>query len=313
MRRALAKTPQGNEYLKDLHRFLGSYGHRSPKYDLIYPSWGDDPDLVLGLVSSYMTSDVSQNPLLAEKRAITDRKKATALVYRGMRKGIWGRVFPVNRIMFKKLLFLSQKYMELRENQQFYIGQGYPLGRKVVMELGNRFVKQGILEDRMDVFFLNVDEIRDIVYGKEQKGIKGKIKERKNNFEAFKKIEPPAIITKDGERNWETKEVLSGIGGSPGMVSGRVKVISNIHEFGKFQEGDILVAPTTNPSWTPLFMMAKAVVTEVGGILSHGAVVAREYQIPCVLGVRGATSVLADGDLITVDGAKGVIYKKGEK
>jgi pyruvate,water dikinase len=310
MRKALNQTSEGKKYLAEFHKFLAAYGHRSPKYDLIYPSWGDDPDLVLKLVSSYLTSDVSQNPLLAEKRAIADRKKATALVYKGMRKGFFGRVFPVNRIMFKKLLFLSQKYMELRENQQFYIGQGYPIARKVVLELGNRFVKQGILEDQMDVFFLNADEIRDIVNGKDSREIKDKIESRRTDFEAFKKIEPPAIITKEGERNWEIKEVLSGIGGSPGMVSGRVKVISNIHEFGKFQEGDILVAPTTNPSWTPLFMMAKAVVTEVGGMLSHGAVVAREYQIPCVLGVRGATSVLKDGELITVDGAKGVIYTK---
>jgi pyruvate,water dikinase len=313
MRKSLDKTPEGKAYLKEFHRFLGAYGHRSPKYDLIYPSWGDDPDLVMELVSSYLSSDVSHNPKNMERRGIEDRKKATALVYKGMRKGITGHVFPVNRIVFGKLLFLSQKYMELRENQQFYIGQGYPIARRIVLELGRRFVQSGVLSDPMDVFFLNVDEIRDMVNGKKVKELEMKLKRRKRDFEAFKKIEPPAIITKDGERNWDTKEVLSGIGGSPGMVSGRVKVMTSLKELGKFQEGEILVAPTTNPSWTPLFMMAKAVVTEVGGMLSHGAVVAREYQIPCVLGVRGATEILKDGDLVTVDGTKGVVYKKGNK
>jgi pyruvate,water dikinase len=310
MAHELNVTKEGREYLKDFQDFLKIYGHRSPKYDLIYPSWGDDPDLVLELVLSYLNSDSPHKPKDMEIRGIKDRKRATALVLNNLNSRFIDKLIPVKRMVFLKLLSLAQKYMELRENQQFYIGQGYPIARRTVLEIGSRFGKVGIISEPSDVFFLKMDEIRDIVYKKEVKDIDKKIVKRKSDFEAFKNIEPPAIITKDGPREWATKNILKGIGGSPGMASGKVRIISDISEFCRFKEGEILVSPTTNPSWTPLFIMASAVVTEVGGMLSHGAVVAREYQIPAVLGLKNATKILKDGQQITVDGAKGIIYTK---
>jgi pyruvate,water dikinase len=308
----LNKTQEGKEFLDKFHNFLMIYGHRSPKYDLIFPSWGDDPDMVLKLISTYINSHASSNPVILEKKGIADREAATTLVLKNLNARIVDRIFPVKRILFLKLLSLAQRYMELRENQQFYIGQGYPIGRNIVLELGSRFYEDDVLKDPNDIFFLKIGEVREIIDGKKDMDLMAKVKKRRADFDRFMTIEPPALITKDGGKDWTAKAVLKGIGGSPGIASGKVRIISDINEFGKFKEGEILVAPTTNPSWTPLFMMAKAVITEVGGMLSHGAVVAREYQIPAVLGVRNASRILKDGQEITVDGGAGTIYKKDQ-
>jgi pyruvate,water dikinase len=205
-------------------------------------------------------------------------------------------------------LKLAQKYMILRENQQFYIGQGYPVARKIVLEIGSRFANTGVIKEPEDVFFLRIEEIRKIAKGEKIKDIQKKVIKRREEFEMFRKVDPPLLITKEGPKEMEVGEILKGVGGSPGRVSGHVKIISDISEFGEFEKGEILVAPTTNPSWTPLFLMASAVVTEVGGMLCHGAVVAREYGIPAVLGVKNATSTLKNGQRVTVDGVKGVVY-----
>jgi pyruvate,water dikinase len=105
---------------------------------------------------------------------------------------------------------------------------------------------------------------------------------------------------------------LQGVAGSPGRAAGVARVIQGPEDFAKLKKGEILVAPITNPVWTPLFAIASAVVTEVGGILSHGAIVAREYGIPAVMSVAGATRLLQDGQLITVDGNKGLVYLEKE-
>jgi pyruvate,water dikinase len=102
--------------------------------------------------------------------------------------------------------------------------------------------------------------------------------------------------------------VIKGIGGSAGKATGPARIILSPRDFHKFRKGDVLVAPTTSPAWTPLFILAKALVADAGGILSHGAIVSREYRIPAVMGTRNATEVLIDGELITVDGDRGVVY-----
>jgi pyruvate,water dikinase len=131
---------------------------------------------------------------------------------------------------------------------------------------------------------------------------------------------PCPNIIRDGEEIFGTKagtdEVgasgLHGIAGSPGVVTGVTRIIKSPEEFTRLKKGEILVAPITNPVWTPLFSIASAVITEVGGILSHGAIVAREYGIPAVMSVAGATLLLHDGQRITVDGNKGLIYLEQE-
>jgi phosphohistidine swiveling domain-containing protein len=300
---------EGKEFIAHFQEFLGLYGHRSPKYDLIFPPWVDDPDLVLDLIRTYLTSDMSLDPESIERKGIAEKEKVTELVLESLNTRILDRMFPLKRLVFLKLLKLTQKYMMLRENQQFYIGQGYPIARRITLEIGSHLVEMEVIKDPQDVFFLTIDEVRGMILKREEnKGLSMIIIERKKEYELLRKLEPPPLITKHGAKSWPGKEILKGIGASPGMVSGRVRIISDIEEFGQFEEGEILVTPTTNPSWTPLFMMAKGVVTEVGGLLSHGAVVAREYGIPAVLGVKNASKILKNGQKITLDGEKGIIF-----
>jgi len=138
---------------------------------------------------------------------------------------------------------------------------------------------------------------------------------RRTEFEAANARSWPEII-KDGREIYLKKDgqedapdgVLLGVSGSPGQVTGVSRIIRQPEEFHKLKQGDILVAPFTNPVWTPLFAVAGGIVTEVGGILSHGAIVAREYGIPAVMSVPGATKLIAKGQEVTVDGDNGLVY-----
>ncbi|UCE38170.1 MAG: hypothetical protein JSW00_02735 [Thermoplasmata archaeon] len=308
--KSLSTTKEGKAFLNRFHGFLDSYGHRSPKYDLYYPSWGDDPNLVLEILRTYLIGEKHMDPKSMEKKSVKEREKAEELVLARLNTHLLDNLFPVKRFAFLRLLKLAQKYMTLRENQQFYIGQGYPIARRIVLQIGSHLVEVGIIHKKEDVFFLTIEEIRSISLGKKIEGLAITINTRKSEFESFSRINPPHLITREGAKEMTGKEILKGIGGSPGRASGNVKIISNITEFGRFKEGEILVAPTTNPSWTPLFLMAAGIVTEVGGMLCHGAVVAREYGIPAVLGVKNVTQILKDGQHVTLDGTKGIIYTK---
>jgi len=146
------------------------------------------------------------------------------------------------------------------------------------------------------------------------------IEERRSEFEANKGRAWPDIIRGGEELSAEGRETavvsegqLGGLGASPGLATGMARVIRGPEEFGKLKNGDILVAPFTNPIWTPLFAIAAGVVTEVGGMLSHGAIVAREYGIPSVMGIPGATDLVQEGEMITVDGNKGIVHLELEE
>jgi pyruvate,water dikinase len=193
----------------------------------------------------------------------------------------------------------------------------FPPLRCPMLELGKRWQERGLLDERGDIFYLEIDEIMRMP--KTPQPMQDKARLRKETFLSAHHTPCPNII-RDGEEIFgaqaETEEVrasgLQGVAGSPGVVTGITRIIKSPEEFTRLKKGEILVAPITNPVWTPLFSIASAVITEVGGILSHGAIVAREYGIPAVMSVAGATLLLHDGQRITVDGNKGLIYLEQE-
>lgn len=187
--------------------------------------------------------------------------------------------------------------------------------RRAALELGARWTAAGVLAETDDIFFLREEELRPVARG-ELTNVRERVERRRRGFNKV------AAACARGE-NWlvasgsipATREPLpadvalgrrlTGLAASPGRAAGRVCVIRSPAEFSKLKKGDILVAPATVPAWTPLFGVAAAVVTDVGGPLSHAAIVAREYGIPAVLGVNGATNLLRDGQRVTVDGGAG--------
>jgi pyruvate,water dikinase len=207
------------------------------------------------------------------------------------------------------------------EDHNFYIDQrGWSSARFPCMELGRRLAEQGTIDAPDDVFYLGEREIREAA-ADPGLALTGTVAQRRQERDRWLRTVPPLKIgTGDVEANGQRdrffgaiKEtsfeagVLKGVAASKGVVRGVARVVPSLEEIERLGPGEILVTHATSPPWTPLFAVAGAVVTEAGGILSHCAVVAREYQIPAVVGARGALQRIEDGMLITVDGTQGTV------
>jgi pyruvate,water dikinase len=200
-----------------------------------------------------------------------------------------------------------------RDTMHFELTRLFPPFRALLLELGRRWTAAGLLAEPEDVFFLTLDEMKQTASA--PASVHEHVARRRRELAANRRRTPPPII-RDGEEMWSAADAeqrsdiaseLRGIPGSPGRASGVVRVVHGPEEFDRLADGEILVAPLTNPVWTPLFAIAGGLVTEVGGILSHGAIVAREYGIPAIMAVAGATTRLRDGDRVTIDGGKGIV------
>jgi pyruvate,water dikinase len=236
-----------------------------------------------------------------------------------MLMGLKGR----RRRSFLKNLERAQKYAPLREDGLADVGLSYPLLREMLRELGFRFTEGGMIERHDDVFWLTEDEVLDasarLDRGEALQDLSDIVPGRKAIWRVARRLTPPMAliqITIFGKDLMRTKskrvkggqgDTLKGVAASPGSATGTACVINGPEDFSKMRSGDILVAPLTTPAWTPLFARASAIVTDVGGPLSHGSIVAREYGIPAVLGTGGATKRIHSGQRITVDGSNGIV------
>jgi pyruvate,water dikinase len=180
-----------------------------------------------------------------------------------------------------------------------------------LLEEADRLVRAGVLGDREDVFYLRLSEFRDAVAANQVDA--ELIRQRKDAFRSYQELTPPRVLTSDGEaiagtyrRAGVPAGALTGLPVSAGTVEGRARVILDMAE-ADLEAGDILVTAYTDPSWTPAFVAAAGLVTEVGGQMTHGAVIAREYGLPAVVGVERATRLIRDGQRIRVHGTDGYI------
>jgi rifampicin phosphotransferase len=206
------------------------------------------------------------------------------------------------------------------------MGAGWPTLRRLALELGRRLVESGSLLAAEDVFFLETPEIETAitarVAGQARPDLARLASERRELREARKRLHPPPVVPPGHKLRfgpfdmsaWETQRhneptstVLRGFAVSPGRVSAPASVIHSPEDFSRMEPGTILVCPTTTPAWTPLFSQARGLVTDVGGVLAHGSIVAREFGIPAVLGTGEASKRISHGQLITVDGDRGLV------
>jgi pyruvate,water dikinase len=307
----LAETDDGRNFITKLQDFLQEYGHREIRLDIIYPTWGEDPAPVFGFLRSYLDANERQSPYAQQARLEKERlaltKEALATVERGPKGRLW------TGPLFRWLLGQSQASTRERDTMHFEWTRLIPPARRMILELGRRWYEQGLLGQVDDIFYMRLEEMEAMIASPVD--FSESAQRRKEAFEASRSYPWPDII-RDGREIYVKKgspvpaseDYLSGVAGSPGVVKGIARLVSGPEEFYKLQKGEILVAPLTNPVWTPLFAVAGGLVTEVGGILSHGAIVAREYGIPAVMSVNGATKQIREGMEITVDGNKGVVY-----
>lgn len=304
----LPEVAGGKEMLPLFQEFLQKYGMRGTgEIDITRPRWREEPTLFLPLVLNYVKSSQPgqhrRNFEAGEKEA---EIMAARLVNR-LRKRPLG--FLKARIM-QRLIKVYRSLIGMREHPKYFIIQNFCWIKQSIMQEANTLVEAGVLKSADDIFWFSLPEIKEMIA--RQKADQSIIKRRKSQFNLDSKLIPPRAMTSEGEIITPRAAVRTPTGvlvGSPvsaGTVEGRARVVLKLEE-AHLNKGDILVTAYTDPSWTPLFPLAAGLITEVGGLMTHGAVVAREYGIPAVVGVEGATRKIADGQWIRVDGTQGFI------
>jgi pyruvate,water dikinase len=318
---ALEKSVASQPFLADLHKWLAYYGQRlNSVFALDQPSWIEDPTPAIQNLQAYVSMP-DLRPEMEPAALAAEREKAVAEA----RLKLAGYPQPIVR-RFETLLKAAQVAAVVHEDHNFWIDQRlFYHVRRIIMEFGGRLAQAGMLDAVNDVLYLTLDELQN----GQDISMKRLVQERKSEMEHFSQMTPPPMLgtapafemtdggsmvramfkgelspanTSNGDAN-----KVKGLAGSAGVARGTARVIRSLAEAGKLQPGDVLVATATEPPWTPLFATASAIVTDSGGVLSHSAVVAREYRIPAVVGTGNATSTFQDGQLIEVDGNAGTV------
>jgi phosphoenolpyruvate synthase/pyruvate phosphate dikinase len=296
-----------------LVKFLQKYGHRAvAEIDLGVPRWTEDPRHILGVLSNYLQveEDDDRAPDAVFARGA---REATAMIdvlsARAARRS-W-----VRAVIIRFALRRARMLIGLRELPKFYLVVALSEVRKQLSIVGSVLAAQGCLEHKDDVFYVDLEEARAGLRGKD---LRATVVERRDAYEMeLRRKHVPRILLSDGtEPEAQSTNVavgkgsLNGTPASAGSVTGIARVI--VDPVGaRVLPGEILVAPSTDPGWTPLFLTAGGLVMEMGGANSHGAVVAREYGIPAVVGVPNATTKIATGQRITVNGSTGTVMVVG--
>lgn len=299
------ELPEESTFKQSLRKFLAEYGHRGVyEMDMINQCWREDPSYLLNVVRSNMeTAD------LCKIKARQKRKADEAS------REVRQRVPFYKRGLIDYLLKQAIKGAELRETAKSVLVKIQIFDMRLVFqEIGCRLARKGILAESNDIYHCALSEIFSILRGDwSGSGLDVLVTERKVERKEMEALSPPDLIIDEVPQFAEpaapcTGNTLAGMGVAAGKASGAAKIIYHPVEGEKLQAGDVLVAPSTDPGWTPLFLRASAIVMETGGSISHGAIVAREYGIPAVVNIPGLMKIIKDSQLITVDGDEGKVY-----
>jgi pyruvate,water dikinase len=211
----------------------------------------------------------------------------------------------------KRMIRLIRDLSGYREYPKYAIVNRYFIYKQALLKEAERLVRANLIGKKEDIYYLTFEELREAIGS--HKVNREIIEKRKADYTSYKKLTPPRVITSDGEiitgrykRQGLPAGAIAGLPVSSGVVEGRARVIVKMED-AELEAGDILVTPFTDPSWTPLFVAIKGLVTEVGGLMTHGAVIAREYGLPAIVGVENATRLIIDGQRIRVNGTEGYL------
>ena len=305
--------PDGDEFRNGFDAFLVAHGSRGPnEWDIHAPSWETDPDLAMALVAAMRKAGDGDDPELKHEQLRVEREKATEEVA-GLLAGD-----AETQGMFLAAVRSTGFFMGARERTKTNLIRALNEVRVAIDELGRRGVAAGLYGDRRDVYMLLSSELDD--YVADPNAFTSTIADRARGYAELWEIDPPFIYGDDIPlADWPRRsaatastkatagDVLQGAPGCPGTYTGRVRVVLDPADPSLLEPGEVLVAPLTDPSWTPLFVPAGAVVVDVGAPNSHAVIVSRELGIPCAVSVTDATTRLADGATVTVDGATGTV------
>ncbi|HAL62561.1 MAG TPA: hypothetical protein DCP08_09175, partial [Chloroflexi bacterium] len=292
-----------------LERYIREFRYMSEKdEDMSLSRWDEEPAFAFTTLKSFLQAggDTDPEKLIAQQKEmrLQEERRAAALLSQG-----W-----LDRLFRKRQFFSAletlKRYSWWREETRPMLSLAHYHCHRVFVEQGKRWAASAYLEEPGDIFFLTRDHLLAALEGKlSSEEARTWIHKYKRMKACYRNFEPPLTIGR-GARAPESPPkaaVYKGVACSAGRATGKAKVVRELGEADRLKKGEILVAPYTNPGWIPLFNLAAGLVTEEGGLISHGAIVAREYGIPTVLQIREATKIFQDGQTLCVDGDRGVV------
>ncbi|WAG52365.1 phosphoenolpyruvate synthase [Clostridium tagluense] len=305
----LVKLPGGIEARDAIREFLKKYGMRcSAEIDISRTRWNERPTilvpLILGNIKVYPTNAHETK----FEQGLREAKEKEQDILSRLQKLSGGRAKAKKA---KRAISVLRNYAGYREFNKYALIWYEWVIKQVIMKEAERLVLQGLIKEPGDIFYLEYEELREVI--KANKLDYSIIQKRKEDYEIYEKLTPPRVITSDGEiisSQYDISKIpegsLAGVPVSAGIIEGRARIILRIED-ANIEKGDILVTTFTDPSWTPVFVSIKGLVTEVGGMMTHGAVVAREYGLPALVSVENATKLIKDGQRIRVNGTEGYV------
>ena len=305
----LLKLSGGREARDAIQAWLDKYGMRGVgEIDITRPRWSERPTMLVPILLGHIQNFA---PRAAEQRFEQGRqeaqKKEEDLLERLCALPDGARKADETKRMIDRV----RTFAGYREYPKYGMVSRYFVYKQALMQEAERLVDAGVLREKEDIFYLRFQEIHEVVRTNHVDD--QLIQQRKDEFKSYRALTPPRVLTSDGEavagsyrRDDFPAGALVGLPVSAGTIEGRARVILGVGE-ADLQPGDILVTAYTDPSWTPLFVAIGGLVTEVGGLMTHGAVIAREYGLPAVVGVEHATRLIRDGQRIRVHGTDGYV------
>lgn len=297
-------TPAGARFCSAFDEFLDRFGHRAAcEAELRLPCWREDPAQVIRMVRTYL-QDGGLGPEEIRRRQQDRRERARASVRTQLR--------GLRRLLFELLVDRTSRYLTYREQLKDLVVRHADHGRRTYQEIRRRLLERRRLGDPDDLYFLLADEVEALLTGAMSAADAGAIvTRRRQDFAWCEQVHVPKI--QEGRprvidlATLPPTQRLEGLRVSPGKAQGRARVVLDPRADCRIEPGEILVAPVTDAGWSPLFVHAAGLVVEVGGPLSHGSIIAREYGLPAVVGAAGATRVIRTGDQVLVDGDAGCV------
>ncbi|MCC2409514.1 phosphoenolpyruvate synthase [Bacillus paranthracis] len=305
----LVQFKDGEKAREAIDAFLNKYGMRcSGEIDITKTRWSEKPTTIIPMI----LNNIRDFEYGASKRNFEEGlqealKKEEELVDRLQQLPDGKQKVEETKRMIRNI----RNFIGYREYPKYGMINRYFIYKQALLKEAEQLVQSGVIHEVDDIYYLTFEELHEVVRTKKLNY--ELIHKQKNDYKLYEKLTPPRIMTSDGEiitgkykRENLPADAIAGLPVSSGVVEGRARVILNMEE-ANLEEGDILVTAFTDPGWTPLFVSIKGLVTEVGGLMTHGAVIAREYGLPAVVGVENATKLIKDGQRIRVHGTEGYI------
>ncbi|MBW4636152.1 MAG: phosphoenolpyruvate synthase [Iphinoe sp. HA4291-MV1] len=305
----LVKFDGGQEARNAIRAYLDKYGMRCVgEIDITRTRWSEKPAILVPMILSNIKNfEPGASTRKFEQGRQEAVKKEQALLERLKQLPDGERKAEET----KQQISLLRNFVGYREYPKYGMINRYFVYKQALLKEAERLVQAGVLHEKEDIYYLTFEELREVV--RTHQLDEQIISQRKDEYKLYEKLTPPRILTSDGEiiageykRENLPAEAIVGLAVSSGVIEGRARVILNMED-ADLEDGDILVTSFTDPSWTPLFVSIKGLVTEVGGLMTHGAVIAREYGLPAVVGVENATKLIKDGQRIRVHGTEGYV------